>query len=69
MKKDQRIAYVQSLCVIAQARIEGMKAENAQAEMDREDLPYGEADFDLAMNDIGMTESTIHELLGKGGEA
>lgn len=55
-------AYVIGQCVLALARIEGMKAENIQAEQRGDSLPYGEKQFEDEMTEFAIDHNSVIEL-------
>jgi hypothetical protein len=55
-------AYVIGQCVLALARIEGMKAENIQAEKRGDSLPYGEKQFEDEMIQFAIDHNSVIEL-------
>ena len=56
---DKRVAYIMSQCVCAQARIEGMKAENAICAIQGEYPKYGEDDFSRIPDEFGLGCNTV----------
>jgi hypothetical protein len=52
-------AYTLGQCVLAMARIEGMKAENVNAEQRGDTLPYGEKQFNDAMTEFAIDHSSV----------
>ena len=52
-------AYTIGQCVLAAARIEGMKAENKMAEQNGTSLPYGEKQFEKAMYEFPIDHNSV----------
>lgn len=52
-------AYAMGQCVLAYARIEGMKAENIAAADRGESIPYREEQFEKAMYEFAIDHNSI----------
>ena len=52
-------AYTMGQCVSAMARIEGMKAENLRATQNGDSPPYGEQQFEKAMEEFRIDHNSL----------
>jgi len=59
MTEEQKAAYVMSQMICAQAKIEGMRAENTLREMRGEALAYSDEDFFAVIEEFGIHQNAV----------
>jgi len=59
MIEEQKAVYVMSQAVCAQAKIEGMKAENTLREMRGETPAYSDEDFFAVIEEFGIHHNAV----------
>jgi len=63
VRQMQQVAYVMSQTMAAQARIEGMKAENSQRAHTGDSMAYGDQDFEAVIIEFGIGHNAVTERL------
>jgi len=59
MTPEQKAVYVMAQIAVLNARVAGMEAENAIAEMKGNSLPFGEAAFEHEVNTLCVNHNAV----------